>query len=99
MVVPVVVQVEHAQQLAVGRHSQLLCLLYTLAERLAGVLLHLNVEKLPVGRTGAVRLGVVVEEITSGMSFESGLGIQLIRAPACLHGTLQLGMQFTKTAI
>ena len=49
VVVPVVVQVEHAQQLAVGRHGQLLRLLDALAERLAGVLLHLDVEKLPAG--------------------------------------------------
>lgn len=46
VVVPVVVEVQHAVDLGVGGHVQLLCALHALAHRLAGVLLHLDVVEL-----------------------------------------------------
>ena len=50
MVVPVVVEVEHPVELAVQGDAQVLGVLDALAQRLPGVLLHLDVEEFPANK-------------------------------------------------
>ena len=47
MVIPVVVKVENSVEFAVNRDSKVLRVLHPLAQRLSGVLLHLDVVKFP----------------------------------------------------
>lgn len=51
MIASVVVQVEHSQQFTIVAHGQLFGNLDSFAQGLAGVLLHLNVVELAVGKS------------------------------------------------
>lgn len=58
VIVPVVVQIENAVDFAVGAHVQIVGAFHTLADRLAGVFLHLNVVEL-AAKTKQTRYGTV----------------------------------------
>lgn len=49
MIIPIIVQVENAVDFAVVAHVDVVHVLHAFADRLAGVLLHLNVVEFPVG--------------------------------------------------